>query len=595
MSTILVVDDSVFCREVVSHALRYEGYEVYVAANGREALELVQRQAVDFMIVDNEMPEMDGLTFLRFANKLPQWCQIPVIMLTAISDEQKVVTALQLGAVDYLLKPAFSVPKLLERLRKWLPLKELRALSPAERAAVEVCTAVHAPPAVMAPPTVVSSPVPAQAAGTSAGVPAWPKLLTRKETLDRADRITAAKTIAGVVSEIMALANSPRAALSDMVRIIESDPILATRILHLANSAAYSGARTRITSLEDAARNIGSRGILDMAMSVGIFNEFPPDESDGFNSIRCWQHSFAVADLMTLLAPKQESQHGAAQRLTGLCHDLGEILLRQHFTPMYDQILEFSAIHRLPLHEVEATALGVRHPELLGRLLAHMGLPATVMQSIREFHEAQFSGQYADLRPQAMALHVANQLAHGLLLAASTHETVSPISRTQWRSLAGDGPPPLLDIVSKRSEIIASTNVLTRLPAIEEKRLLTPILPRTSMRLWYYRPENYVELDPLGCALSFLSDVTISPRLPQEGEWAELDGLVVVGIRAGTAPLVPAALVHACADAQCPELPILALSGQGDPPESTGAITFGGYPISLRDVYEWIKNSIEEI
>ena len=200
----------------------------------------------------------------------------------------------------------------------------------------------------------------------------WPKLLTRDQTLELISGITEGKAIAGVVSQVMAIANSPRADLADLVRIIESDPILASRILQLSNSPAYASARGHVTSVEGAARNIGLKGIQNLALSVGIFGAFPPDECDGFNTLRCWQHSFAVADIPCgWWGPRCDAPLEAAQHLAGLCHDLGEILLRQHFSPHYEQMLEFAEANRLPLHAVEGTAFGIRYPELMGRLLAH--------------------------------------------------------------------------------------------------------------------------------------------------------------------------------------------------------------------------------
>ena len=135
-----------------------------------------------------------------------------------------------------------------------------------------------------------------------------------------------------------------------------------------------------------------------MAISIGIFGAFPPDEADGFNTMRCWQHSFAVADLMALFIRERDPLEEGTNHLVGLCHDLGEILLRQHFTAEYDQILEFAVTQRLPIHAVESTALGIRHPELLSRLkLSHIGLPLPIVQAIREFFERQVKGQAAGM------------------------------------------------------------------------------------------------------------------------------------------------------------------------------------------------------
>jgi hypothetical protein len=181
-------------------------------------------------------------------------------------------------------------------------------------------------------------------------------------------------------------------------------------------------------------------GIQNMALSIGIFGAFPPDEADGFNTMRSWQHSFAVADLINLLpVGKDQAEHGV-NHLVGLCHDLGNVLLRQHFADVYEKILSFAGEHGLPAQAVEGVALGVRHPELVSRLLSRIGLPQPIVHGIREFHERQVKGQEGGMSLLARSLGVANQVAHGLMLASSPGDTVGPILRSEWKLLAGDKP-----------------------------------------------------------------------------------------------------------------------------------------------------------
>src|SRR5205823_3669622 len=88
----------------------------------------------------------------------------------------------------------------------------------------------------------------------------WPRLLTREQTLARLDTVSTGKTIAGVVAQVIAVASSPTTDLSDLVRVISGDPLLASRVVMLANSAS-TGSRARVSTVEDAARAVGVRGI----------------------------------------------------------------------------------------------------------------------------------------------------------------------------------------------------------------------------------------------------------------------------------------------------------------------------------------------
>ncbi len=110
--TILVVDDKVNMRRLVSDYLTEHGFEVMTADNGRTALSAARLQKPDLIILDIMMPEMDGYEFLRIYR---QEKSTPVILLTARLEESDKVAGLDLGADDYVTKP-FGMRELLARI-----------------------------------------------------------------------------------------------------------------------------------------------------------------------------------------------------------------------------------------------------------------------------------------------------------------------------------------------------------------------------------------------------------------------------------------------------------------------------------------------
>lgn len=112
-ATLLVVDDERPLREFVRRNLEVRGYTVLTAANGLEALALFDSRPVDLVILDVMMPHMDGLEAIR---RLRERSLVPIIVLSALGEEQDKVKALNLGADDYLTKP-FGVDELLARVR----------------------------------------------------------------------------------------------------------------------------------------------------------------------------------------------------------------------------------------------------------------------------------------------------------------------------------------------------------------------------------------------------------------------------------------------------------------------------------------------
>ena len=114
--TVLVVDDDDRIRKLVTTALRRAGYEIAVAASGKEAIERLAEATPDLIVSDVMMPELDGFGLLTYLRADPTLRTIPVIMLTAKGTTDDVVHGLDLGADDYLAKP-FDMSELLARVR----------------------------------------------------------------------------------------------------------------------------------------------------------------------------------------------------------------------------------------------------------------------------------------------------------------------------------------------------------------------------------------------------------------------------------------------------------------------------------------------
>ncbi len=112
---ILVVDDEASVVEVVSLYLRRDGFQVRVAADGREALTAIQTQLPSLVVLDVMLPELDGLEIMRRLRADPT-SDIPVILLTARSQEVDRIYGLELGADDYVTKP-FSPAELVSRVK----------------------------------------------------------------------------------------------------------------------------------------------------------------------------------------------------------------------------------------------------------------------------------------------------------------------------------------------------------------------------------------------------------------------------------------------------------------------------------------------
>ena len=114
--TILVADDEEDLRELVSYRLSRSGYEVVEAVDGQEALELATERTPDLMVLDVMMPRLDGYELTRRVREQDSLRSVPVILLTARSQETDVSRGFDVGADDYLKKP-FNPDELVARVR----------------------------------------------------------------------------------------------------------------------------------------------------------------------------------------------------------------------------------------------------------------------------------------------------------------------------------------------------------------------------------------------------------------------------------------------------------------------------------------------
>lgn len=123
---LLIVDDKLELRQLLRSYLSEEGFEVFTAANGQEALFAARNHKPDLIILDLMMPEMSGFEFLRAFRRESE---TPVIVLTARLEENDKVVGLELGADDYVTKP-FSMRELTARVRAVLRRMDKAAAAP---------------------------------------------------------------------------------------------------------------------------------------------------------------------------------------------------------------------------------------------------------------------------------------------------------------------------------------------------------------------------------------------------------------------------------------------------------------------------------
>ena len=124
MFSILVCEDDFAIKTMISTKLKQENYSVYTVQNGQEALNLMEKQQIDFVISDIMMPEMDGYEFVQTLRETKH--TLPILMITAKSQLESLETAFKLGVDDYMVKP-LRLEELVLRVKALLRRSQLEA------------------------------------------------------------------------------------------------------------------------------------------------------------------------------------------------------------------------------------------------------------------------------------------------------------------------------------------------------------------------------------------------------------------------------------------------------------------------------------
>ena len=125
VASLLIVDDNSMNRIMLSRYITKLGYRASLAENGRRALEKLQNEPFDLVLLDVEMPEMNGYEVLEYFKVHPRLRYVPVIMISSVDELESIVKCIELGAQDYLPKP-FNQVLLRSRLTSCLERKRLR-------------------------------------------------------------------------------------------------------------------------------------------------------------------------------------------------------------------------------------------------------------------------------------------------------------------------------------------------------------------------------------------------------------------------------------------------------------------------------------
>ena len=290
-ANILIVDDDEIHRALLQKRLSTENQVVIQAKGGYHALELLQSNDIDLILLDVIMPELDGFQTLEKIKASEKNRHIPVIMCSADDNPASIEKCLKAGADDYILKP-FNAALLNARVQSCLLVDN--------RGAVKSSTQPNVPDII----------------------------------IDLADRLKNDKIKFPIMPDIAIkidnlLKENKDTSISEICEIIKSDPAVTMRLISISNSTYYRGS-VSIKNLEEAITRIGLKDTQNYLLLLTTRTLFDSD-TPPFNKLldSLWIHSLATAEAARLLGKLLKYPDLNHLFTLGMLHDMGKLLLLQ--------------------------------------------------------------------------------------------------------------------------------------------------------------------------------------------------------------------------------------------------------------------------
>lgn len=229
-----------------------------------------------------------------------------------------------------------------------------------------------------------------------------------KDLRSKIIKINTLTPLPSLVQEVLEVTEDASATARDLGDVVKKDQSLTAKVLKIVNSAYY-GFHREIGNVDHAIVVLGFEELRNIALAACFIQAFRTEENLRFDRTKFWTHSLGAAYVAKALSSYTPEVIAKDAFVIGLLHDIGKVVMHQHFSEIFYTILEYAESQKRPLHEVSSELIDINHAEIGALLADAWDLPSSLVSAIRHHHSPYAAGH---MENEVHIAHLANVLCH---------------------------------------------------------------------------------------------------------------------------------------------------------------------------------------